>query len=1562
MEYSYGTQGRMAETSSNQSGRNIERRALREQKTESKKKGQKLYLNIINFDGNEEQLRSLLEKVTRRSFPFKEFRHGNGGANCIAEFSSARQIKEALYDFVTHNKKSNIKIIARQELVKRQISTESKLSQHLDKMTNETSDVLSTHQGQIDSIKNRIDQTGYKKKGFMSMDEFNRVEGEVKALKSKLKEMDLQKKEFRDFLQCTIDKLEKVRKTKKIDSEIKMIYSAFQVECARLSSALPMYARRTDIISMVTENKVSILLGETGSGKSTQVAQYMYQAGLANTGFIVCTQPRKIAAISLATHVSQEMKTSVGQLVGYKVGMQIKQSHDTKILYMTDHMLLNECLKDENFSAYSCIIVDEAHERSIYTDLLLGMIKKSINNRPDLRVVITSATIDPAVFVDYFGICPVLSVSGRMFPVDVTGDILTFLTSPLEVERCCNAFENALNSEADFICLPLHGRLQPIEQQKVFDPPPKGKRKIVFATNSAETSITIPGIKYVIDTGVAKEMQFDPKRNISALCVTTITKSSADQRKGRAGRTDAGKCFRLYSLDTYNDMARNSRPEILRVHLGHALLKLMELGVVPLDFDFVQAPPREMMDAAMETLESVGAVSNGKITQLGKWIAKLPIDPKFGGFVHDAIKEDVGIEALILSAGCAAGGSIFYRSGSNEEKNKADKLKVRFCHEGGDLMTMLNVYREWHDQPEKTKAAWCSENSINGKSIRGVRETVNEVLNILKNDLGEKPKFKLKLPSDVDKKLQKMLFKTFSRNICHYLRHEKAGYLVVKKEQQVQLFPASSLKSLGLLPNWIVIEQVLKTSRDFAVYVTTVLDEWIQEAVEKNWLQLNSDSLNKQRVELLVMFEVGEQVFREFVGPRYSKLRELENSFKETSNEKVIILEASKEVGEISLYTQQNCNPDIGTIVTNRVDRLREKMQQDKSEQFFSSTNTGVRVVIGSGLNVGDVLMVDEYKTIFITGIPKFLEERTEEEITKMFERYGKIVKVEKFWKSKNPNNWGKITYEKKEDAERAVTIMREGVNIKARPSVGFQNSDIRGFRTKLQWCRRPSRGFGFVKFTDLTTALRTRITPIAIGGTMVRIKPSKNGSNEVHVANLNPHVNEDVLRQGFMDALGLDPGDIERVSVIRHKVNTPQDMIHICRQRIRKKVEEYVHEGSYDLDLRPPREADFTFLVFVSFSKTEEGLAACAGMDHGFTMNDQIVTMKADLKTSLIIPKLVYTKYCDIVDKLVDKLSRTENVNIQKKELRNGNMVVNLHSDIVETIIKVKADILVAIKGKVMDIDSHEHINSLFTWDGKRLIKTVMDKTDTTVVSDERILSLSVHGKDENQMRAIKMLEEYLKELKTSKSKTVALKGDDKPPGVMKEIMLRYEYDLSKLVQESGVGCIELNHRLHLITLIGKTEAIEKACSLIDTMISLVIKKRQECKLQPSKTRDCMVCFCPIEEGEMYRLEACGHPYCKDCVELQFKTDIKNNTLPLICSGEGCNEFWTWKDISKLSVTTGIPTNLLVKKATNSFVSQNKKAYKYCPTADCPPIYRVTEKERLFSCPECEVRICTAC
>lgn len=382
-----GTQHGKFKSSFGEGARKMARREVHEQKSESKMKGQNLYLTINNFKGSEDDLKKLLEKITSRQFPISDIRYEDQTVLCTAEMFSARQVKDVLNELVFHNRKSDVKVIARQEQLGRQIPIHTLILECNEKMTREASDFISEHKLQMEKIQERIDQTGREEN---ELTENSELKEEIKALKSKLQEMNLQKTEFQGFLKCTIDKLEKVRESRKVELELKAVYLGFQVECTRLKHALPIYARRSDIVSMIKDNQVSVLLGETGSGKSTQIAQYMYQTGMANTRLIVCTQPRKIAAISLATHVAREMGTSVGQLVGYKVGMQIKQTRNTKIIYMTDHMLLNECLRDKNFSAYACIIVDEAHERSIYTDLLLGMIKKSTKTRRDLRVVVTS--------------------------------------------------------------------------------------------------------------------------------------------------------------------------------------------------------------------------------------------------------------------------------------------------------------------------------------------------------------------------------------------------------------------------------------------------------------------------------------------------------------------------------------------------------------------------------------------------------------------------------------------------------------------------------------------------------------------------------------------------------------------------------------------------------------------------------------------------------------------------------------------------------------------------------------------------------------------------------------------------------------------------------------------------------------------------------------------------------------------------------------------------------------------------------------------------------------------
>ena len=487
------------------------------------------------------------------------------------------------------------------------------------------------------------------KKGNIQLDEFLKLEPEIKAINQRITECENQYDEFKNFCDELLQKLE-VFEAEACNTSIETIGKSrkhFGRECNRYQSALPMYAYRNYITRTILQSNVTILVGETGSGKSTQLVQYLYEAGLAETGIIVCTQPRKVAAISLAKHVSSEMGVTLGHELGYKTGLRGKYSEKTKVVYMTDHTLLNECIAESTFSKYSCLIIDEAHERSLSTDLLLAFIKQCLPQRHDLKVVITSATINPDLFVRYFGgNCPVIKVPGRTYPVDVIycneadssplerdyvkasveqacelhenepiGDFIVFLTSANEIEKACQLASKKLGDSA--VILPLHGKLQPEDQQKVFKE--YEKRKIVFSTNVAETSVTISGVKCIIDTGLSKELCFDPKKNINSLEVQLISKSSAEQRKGRAGRTSAGKCYRLYSEDVYAKMSDKSLPEILRVTLASTVLKLYEFGVTDVvSFNFVEEPDRATLEGAVESLKFLGAIEDGHLTDLGR--------------------------------------------------------------------------------------------------------------------------------------------------------------------------------------------------------------------------------------------------------------------------------------------------------------------------------------------------------------------------------------------------------------------------------------------------------------------------------------------------------------------------------------------------------------------------------------------------------------------------------------------------------------------------------------------------------------------------------------------------------------------------------------------------------------------------------------------------------------------------------------------------------------------------------------------------------------------------------
>ncbi|CDO99561.1 unnamed protein product [Coffea canephora] len=414
--------------------------------------------------------------------------------------------------------------------------------------------------------------------------------------------------------------------------------------------ALPIYQYREELLQAVNDHQVLVIVGETGSGKTTQIPQYLHEAGFTKVGKVGCTQPRRVAAMSVAARVSQEMGVKVGHEVGYAIRFEDCTSKKTVLKYMTDGMLLRELLGEPALASYSVLMVDEAHERTLSTDILFGLVKDIARFRPDLKLLISSATLDAEKFSDYFDFAPIFKIPGRRYPVDIhftkapeadyldaavvtalqihltqppgDGDILIFLTGQEEIETVQEILKHRLQGFgakiAELIICPIYANLRTELQAKIFKPTPQGARKCVLATNIAETSLTIDGIKYVIDPGFCKMKSYNPRTGVESLLVAPISKASADQRAGRSGRTGPGKCFRLYTAHSYyNDLEDNTIPEIKRSNLSNVVLTLKSLGIQNLlNFDFMDPPSTEALLKALELLYALGALNkHGELTK-----------------------------------------------------------------------------------------------------------------------------------------------------------------------------------------------------------------------------------------------------------------------------------------------------------------------------------------------------------------------------------------------------------------------------------------------------------------------------------------------------------------------------------------------------------------------------------------------------------------------------------------------------------------------------------------------------------------------------------------------------------------------------------------------------------------------------------------------------------------------------------------------------------------------------------------------------------------------------------
>lgn len=491
--------------------------------------------------------------------------------------------------------------------------------------------------------------------------------------------------------------------------------------------SLPIYPFRDELLRAIEDHQVLIVEGETGSGKTTQIPQYLYEAGYTRNKLKVgCTQPRRVAAMSVAARVAEEMGVKLGNEVGYSIRFEDCTSERTVVKYMTDGMLLREFLGEPDLEGYACLIIDEAHERTLHTDILFGLVKDIARFRSDLKLIISSATLDAAKFSEFFDDAPIFKIPGRRFPVDIyytkapeadyidaavvtvlqihitqpLGDILVFLTGQEEIEACQELLTERtrkLGSRIkELVILPIYANLPSDMQAKIFEPTPPGGRKVILATNIAETSLTIDGIIYVIDPGFCKENSYNARTGMDSLIVTPISQASAKQRSGRAGRVAAGKCFRLYTAWAYeHELEENTVPEIQRVNLGNVVLMLKSLGIHDLlNFDFLDPPPHQSLIIALEQLYALGALNHlGELTKLGRRMAEFPVDPMMAKMILASEKYRCSDEILSVSAMLSVNSAIFYRP--KDKALHADNARKNFHDPAGDHLTLLAVYNQW---------------------------------------------------------------------------------------------------------------------------------------------------------------------------------------------------------------------------------------------------------------------------------------------------------------------------------------------------------------------------------------------------------------------------------------------------------------------------------------------------------------------------------------------------------------------------------------------------------------------------------------------------------------------------------------------------------------------------------------------------------------------------------------------------------------------------------------------------------------------------------------------------
>lgn len=651
---------------------------------------------------------------------------------------------------------------------------------------------------------------------------------------------------------------------------------------------LPFSAKASELVKLVRENQVLVVAGDTGSGKTTQLPKICLQAGLGRKGLIGHTQPRRLAAASVANRVAEELGAELGKGVGYQVRFTEKASPETYLKIMTDGILLAEIQQDRFLNRYEVLIIDEAHERSLNIDFLLGYLKQLLTRRPELKLIITSATIDVEKFSQHFSGAPIITVSGRTYPVEVrytpltdkvegqlysdvitqgivaavheiqqsdrsrgsgSGDILVFLATEREIRETAQALRKAKFAATEI--LPLYARLRQSEQARIFKP--HTGRRIVLSTNVAETSITVPGINYVIDTGLARISRYSLQSKIQRLPIEPVSQASANQRKGRCGRLADGICIRLYAESDFNARPEFTDPEILRTNLASVILRMLHLRIGEVSsFPFIEPPESKAINDGFKLLEELNALDGGrKLTRAGRQMATLPVDPKLGRMLVAANAQGCLAEMLVIVSALSIQDP---RELGGENRQKAQESQRQFQHADSDFLTLVQLWNDYEQQRQDLTQAqlrkYCKQHHLSFMRMREWREVHRQLLLACKQ-----LKFRLNRETASYEQVHKAIISgALNQVACAY---EGKTYQGTRNKKFV-LLNSSSLS--GKRVRWIVTAGLIETAQTFASMAARIEPEWIEEMAlhlvkrecfEPHWSKRRQQVMAYEKVALL---------------------------------------------------------------------------------------------------------------------------------------------------------------------------------------------------------------------------------------------------------------------------------------------------------------------------------------------------------------------------------------------------------------------------------------------------------------------------------------------------------------------------------------------------------------------------------------------------------------------------------------------------------------------------------------------------------------------------------------